>query len=50
MGLVMKELSYESLKIAHGKPWADRVVARRNGMPEFPDGDVFERGCPTCAE
>ena len=45
----MRELSYQSLKTAHGKAYADRVVSVRNGMPEWPDGDVYERGCPTCA-
>ena len=46
----MKGLSYEALRHQYGKAWADRVVAcRDNGMPEFPDGDVFERSCPTCA-
>ena len=45
----MKKLGYESLVIGHGRPWADRVTSIENGMPEFPEGDVYQRGCPTCA-
>ena len=40
---------YQTLVRMYGTPWADLIYARRNGMPSDPPGDVFRRGCKTCA-
>ena len=46
----MKKLCHKALEVVNGRPWADRCTSNESGMPEWPDGDVYERGCPTCAE
>ena len=42
--------SYKHLRSVHGEGWADRLWAHQeHDMPQHPEGDVFMRGCPSCA-